>query len=141
MTGRPFADPAMRRLYYRWVAMRQRCCNPKSKDYKNYGGRGIKICDRWQDFDLFVADMGMPPVGALLDRKDNSGDYEPNNCCWSMRTAQNRNRRNVLISPEIAVEIRQRRYAEGLSIRRLGNLYGINHGNVSRILHDRIWKV
>lgn len=81
-------------LYGSWADMRKRCHNPKSKSYKNYGGRGITICSRWDNFVNFVEDMGSRPyAGATLDRKDNNGNYEPSNCKWSNAFEQVTNRR------------------------------------------------
>lgn len=78
--------------HYSWQAMRIRCRNPRSKDYHRYGGRGIVICDRWDKFENFLADMGERPVGKTLDRRDNDGNYEPSNCKWSTRKEQAANR-------------------------------------------------
>ncbi len=75
-----------------WVAMRQRCLNPKNDHYPRYGGRGIKICDRWSDFRKFLADMGNKPSGDhSIGRIDNDGDYTPKNCEWQTRDDQANN--------------------------------------------------
>ena len=82
--------------------MIRRCENPADKHYKDYGGRGIKVCERWKDLRNFVADMGDPPEGMTLDRwPDKNGNYEPGNCRWATPQQQARNtRRNVLVSLE-----------------------------------------
>lgn len=71
--------------YVCWLAMKTRCYNLKCNAYSFYGGRGIRVCDRWlESFDNFIADMGLKPDPSYsLDRKDCNGDYEPNNCQWA----------------------------------------------------------
>jgi hypothetical protein len=81
------------RAYVRWAAMLRRCFNPNVREYCNYGGRGVTVCERWLKFENFYADMGDPPPGKWLDRRDNDGDYEPGNCRWTTPTEQARNRR------------------------------------------------
>ena len=81
------------REYECWVSMRDRCRNPNSKSYKNYGARGIVVCKRWDKFETFLADMGPRPKGHSLDRIDNDGNYTPKNCQWATTKQQRHNRR------------------------------------------------
>lgn len=84
------------REYNVWTHMKRRCLNPKARGYKYWGGRGISICSRWMDFANFFEDMGPCPPKLTLERKDNNGNYEPENCVWADRTTQSRNRRTAL---------------------------------------------
>jgi hypothetical protein len=74
--------------------MIQRCTNPNATKYPIYGGRGVRVCERWREFPSFLADMGEPPPGLTLDRIDANGNYEPGNCRWLDQKGQQNNRRN-----------------------------------------------
>jgi hypothetical protein len=82
------------RVYVIWKAMRTRCQNPRAHEFRNYGGRGISVCERWQKFENFLEDMGEPPDRYWLERLDNNGNYEPGNCKWDSPKNQLSNRRN-----------------------------------------------
>lgn len=85
-------------IYNVWSTMKARCLNPNVDNYQNYGGRGIRVCERWLSFENFLADMGRPPgPGYSLDRIDNGGNYEPDNCKWSTAEEQARNKRSNII--------------------------------------------
>ncbi len=81
--------------YRVWKNIRTRCNSPTCKQYSDYGGRGIKLCERWNDFATFLADMGPRPPGKhQIDRIDNDGDYEPGNCRWVTSSENCRNKSN-----------------------------------------------
>lgn len=82
-----------------WRQMKARCLNPKNARYEGYGGRGITICDRWLKFENFREDMGEPPEGLSLERRDNDAGYSKDNCYWATRAEQQANlRTNVRLT-------------------------------------------
>jgi hypothetical protein len=103
--------------YEIWQDMRKRCQNPKHKYYEYYGGKGISVCERWQNFENFYADMGKRPDNLTIDRIDSNGNYEPGNCKWSTRLEQSRNRKN---SKVIEYNGQKIPYAEAAKILGLG---------------------
>lgn len=116
------------RIYGIWVGMVQRTTKPNNQHYPNYGGRGIKICDRWRTFEGFYADMGPTYRDDLtIDRIDNDGPYSPENCRWATYAEQNRNRRD-----NVRVEWRGR----DLLVAEWADLIGLN----GRTIGERIRK-
>lgn len=110
--------------YKSWIGAKQRCTNPKNHNYPNYGGRGIKMCDRWMNsFAAFLDDMGeRPSKECTLDRIDVNGDYEPSNCRWSTHRAQSNNRRD-----NVFLDVNNER----LTVSEFSVKYNINRSNVA----------
>lgn len=109
--------------YKSWISAKQRCTNPHNHNYKNYGARGITMCEEWlKSFSTFLQDMGeRPSIEYTLDRIDVNGDYEPNNCRWATHKQQSNNRRdNVII------------YVDGvyLTVAQFTQRYKLNRSNV-----------
>lgn len=92
------------RTYTSWDNMVQRCTNPNRPEYKHYGGRGITICQKWRTFENFYSDMGDRPNNRSLDRINNDGNYEPDNCRWATRSQQVSNRRKYKRTRKIQPE-------------------------------------
>lgn len=83
------------KIYRTWANMVTRCTNPKASNWKYYGGRGIKVCDKWRTFINFYNDMGDCPDGLTLDRIDVNGDYKKSNCRWADWETQCKNKRKM----------------------------------------------
>lgn len=81
------------RTYFCWQSMKARCLNEKKAEFQHYGGRGIKVCERWMTFEMFLEDMGEVPDGMSLDREDNELGYSKENCRWATKQEQQGNRR------------------------------------------------
>lgn len=111
-----------------WTRIRERCNNPSHGDYARYGGRGIKVCARWDEFENFLADMG-PRNGMTIERNDNDGNYEPSNCRWATRTEQAQNKSNTYTA-EQDQKIRDA-IARGYSFREMADHVGKSVSSVT----------
>jgi hypothetical protein len=120
--------------YKSWDCMVQRCTNPKNKNFPDYGGSGVSVCDRWRDFVNFYADMGCRPEGTSLDRKDNALGYEPDNCRWADAYIQRKNQRRASLSLEQAATVRAMREETGFGAVRIARALGFSVGAVSGII-------
>lgn len=117
-------------IYAVWNAMLGRCHNEKNKQYKDYGARGIYVCDRWKLFDNFYADMGDPPLGGMLERVNNDGPYSRENCKWATRTEQNRNKRNTRRFPF---------KGEQLTLGEISDRIGITRNTLTSRIYQHGW--
>lgn len=119
-------------LYKTWTGMLHRCLSPDHKSFPMYGGRGIKVCERWKSVENFAADMGVPPDGKTLDRIDTNGDYEPSNCRWATPKEQQRNMRNNRLIGYMGRNICLKEAAE---------IAGLNYDMVVQRLNKYGWTV
>ena len=105
------------RTYDIWVSMRARCNNPNNRYYAQYGGRGIKYCERWESYDNFFEDMGHCPKGLSLDRTDNDGNYSLENCTWQTKRNQVLNRTITVWLEHDGIRLCQKDWARKIGIK------------------------
>lgn len=122
--------------YCVWAGMKARCSNPKHNAYDRYGGRGIKVCDRWNKFENFYQDMGLRPSDAhSIDRIDNDGPYSPENCRWATASEQSANKhqkKNVIPFEEVKRMREERK--KGKTYPQLAEEFGVCKATVRSII-------
>lgn len=123
-----------------WVMMRNRCNSPLARNYHNYGGRGIRVCDRWNSFSVFLEDVGARPPGTSLDRIDNNGNYEPGNVRWASRRTQILNSRQAKLDVVTAGQVRWLTREGGHTLSAVANAFGIDRNYVCAIGTGKYWR-
>ena len=124
--------------YKSWMGMLKRCYGSYDKRYSSYGGRGIKVCERWRDFKNFLEDMGERPEHYSIERINVNGDYEPSNCVWIPHSEQAKNRRYNKLD-----EFKARNIRKTLAFKRpkdLAKAYGVCLSTISAVKHNKVWK-
>jgi DNA-binding XRE family transcriptional regulator len=129
-------------LYKAWEAMRRRCNNSRYVQYKYHGGRGIKVCERWNTYVNFATDVGPHPgCGLTLDRIDNNRGYEPGNVRWASRQTQARNRNYCKLDTAKVQQIKAMyNKRAGVTQEVLAAKFGISRQHISKILRGEMWK-
>lgn len=131
--------------YKAWHAMKQRCYNPNNLGFNDYGGRGVRVCERWlNDPVAFIQDMGPKPSPEHSLDKDVKGGvgcllYSPETCSWQTKEQQTRHKRDTIFTQELADEVR-RRYNDGATNTELAEEYGCQWGTIQNILTNLNWK-
>ena len=127
--------------YMTWARMKTRCYNKKTKDYKNYGGRGIIVCDKWKDsFLAFYADMGIKPTNKhTLERVNNDKGYYPENVIWALSHINYQNKRNTKLDIEKVKDIRKLYAREIYTQTELAIKFGISIRAIGYVIHHITW--
>ncbi len=129
--------------YEVWKGITKRCYNKNCKQFKDWGGRGIKMCERWENSFLnFYTDMGPRPNSEMfIERINNDGDYEPSNCKWASRTEQNRNRSYNKIKYKREADIIRTLYSSGqYTQKEISKIYDCDEPVIWHIVNNRTWK-
>jgi hypothetical protein len=126
-----YIDGRQTDTYRIWAGMKNRCENPKNKDFGRYGGRGISVCERWQTFSNFLFDMGERPDGLTIERVKNEKGYDPENCIWATRKVQ---RRNTSLTVRVVLD------GKNISLVEACEVLGVKYQN-ARMRIRRGWSV
>lgn len=120
--------------YSSWSKIISRCHDVNNEHYRDYGGRGIAVCDRWRKFENFLEDMGDRPIGTSIDRIDTNGNYEPSNCRWATPKEQSNNTRRCHVVTIDGISKNVSQWAESTNVRRETIFARIRAGKTGRDL-------
>ncbi len=125
-----------------WQGIAKRCSNKNSKDYKNYGGRGICMSSEWLEFEKFYnwAINNHYELGTQLDRIDNNGDYTPSNCRWVSCQENNQNKRTNVLSKTMVVAARIAKTAKIMNVTEISKFFGVERTVVGSAISKKTWK-
>lgn len=130
--------------YRCWGALVQRCTNPRAANFKYYGGRGIKVCERWLGefgFENFFADMGeRPSLMHTVDRRENDGDYTPENCRWATKAEQAQNSSRAKLESHEPSQIRWLVNELKFSQAEVGRFFGVSRVTAGRVARGLAWR-
>ena len=136
-------------LYRAWNNIKWRCLNPKATSWACYGGRGIKVCERWVDsFESFASDMGSRPDGCSIDRINGDGNYEPGNCRWATQREQTANTRfrrgskhqNSKLNEDSVFAMLRTFDTGAFTVSQISKWWGVHYMTASDIVHRRAWQ-
>jgi len=127
------------KTYRAWESLLRRCNNPKDVGYKNYGGRGIRVCERWYNFKNFLNDMGKVPKGLTIERIDNNGNYAPDNCRWATHAEQNQNSRNTKLNSLKVQTIKKVLAVPSSTIKDIAKIFHVSRSTIYDIKSGKTW--
>jgi len=133
--------------YNSWRSMRERCFLKSNISYKNYGAKGVTVCEQWNSFEGFLEDMGERPEGYVLSRFKDKGNYEPDNVSWKLLEDNSSEKKHAVgskvgiskLTEEQVLKIRELK-EKGYGIRELGRMHEVNHKTISAIIKKKTWK-
>jgi len=125
--------------YRIWAGLIQRCTNPKRKEWKDYGGRGIKVCKRWLKFENFLEDMGIRPKECEIDRIENDSDYFMLNCRWVTKIKNVRNSRKTKLNVSKVKRIKKLLQSGGLTYKEIARFFNVTKHAIADIATNRTW--
>jgi len=129
--------------YSSWASLKRRCLDKNNRSYKDYGAKGVEVCERWLTFVNFLSDMGVRPGSEyVISRKEDTGNYEPGNCEWKLKFDNDSEAKTGSRNPNTHFKERDIKVVfdlsgQGLSQREIGRRLGVHQSTISRILNKK----